>query len=113
VSASAPKRRAVLGSSSKGTLLVRDTHYQMEGLCFFLNGMQCYIYQNWDGESMWYLKCRNAECSHIGYVCANCSQNPWFEMRCNVCRGVAVFMKHDPTGTRLMHKTALIECEQP
>jgi hypothetical protein len=34
-------------------------------------------------------------------------------MKCSICRGVAVFMKHDVTATRLMRKTALIECEQP
>jgi hypothetical protein len=72
-SAPAPKRRAELGLSSEGTLLVRDTHYQIKGLCSFLHDMQCYICQNWDGESMWHLKCRNIACSHLGYICAICS----------------------------------------
>jgi hypothetical protein len=103
----------VLGLSSEGTLLVRDTHYQIKGLCSFLHDMQCYICQNWDGESMWHLKCRNAACSHLGYIYATCSRNPEFEMKCNVCRGVAVFMKHDVTAIGLMRKTTLIECEQP
>jgi hypothetical protein len=112
-SAPAPRRRAVLGSVSKGTLLVRDTHYQIKGLCSFMHDIQCYICQDWDGESMWHLKCRNAECSHLGYVCHTCTRHPGFEMKCSVCRGGAVFMKHDPTATSLMRKTALIECEQP
>jgi hypothetical protein len=112
-SAPAPKRRALLGSSSEGTLLVRDTHYQIKGLCSFLHDMQCYICQDWDGEAMWQLKCRNVACSHLGYICATCSRNPEFEMKCSVCRGVAVFMKHDVTATGLMRKIALIECEQP
>jgi hypothetical protein len=86
-SAPAPKRRAVLGSISEGTLLVRDTHYQIKGLCSFLHDIQCYICQDWDGESMWHLKCRNAECSHLGYVCHTCTRNPGFEMKCSVCRG--------------------------
>jgi hypothetical protein len=34
-------------------------------------------------------------------------------MKCSVCRGVAVFMKHNVTATGLMQKTALIKCEQP
>jgi hypothetical protein len=34
-------------------------------------------------------------------------------MKCSVCRGVAVFMKHDVTATGPMRKTAFIECEQP
>jgi hypothetical protein len=112
-SAPAPKRRAVLGSSSKGTLLVRDTHYQIKGLCSFLHDMQCYICQDWDGESMWHLKCRNVAYSHLRYTCATCSRNPKFEMKCSVCRGVAVFMKHDVIATGLMRKTTLIECKQP
>jgi hypothetical protein len=33
-------------------------------------------------------------------------------MKCSVCRGVAVLMKHDVTATRLMRKTALMECKQ-
>jgi hypothetical protein len=45
-SAPAPKRRAVLGSFSEGTLLVRDTHYQIKGLCSFLHDMPCYICQD-------------------------------------------------------------------
>jgi hypothetical protein len=83
-SALAPKRRAVLGSSSEGTLLVRDTHYQIKGLCSFLHDMQCYICQDWDGESMWHLKCRNVACSYLGYICATCSRNSEFETKCSV-----------------------------
>jgi hypothetical protein len=62
---------------------------------------------------MWHLKCRNDACSHLGYMCATCSRNLEFEIKCSVCRGVAVFMKHDVTATGLMPKTAVIECEQP
>jgi hypothetical protein len=76
------------------------------------NKSRC-LCQNWDGESMWHLKCRDAKCSHLGYICASCSRNLEFEMKCSVWRGVAVFMKHDVTATGLMRKTTLIECEQP